>query len=954
MKKSTLYAFCLLLYVNVMLAQAPSIDSFVPTTACVGDTISISGSNFTTATEVSLGGLALSSFSVIDDNTITAVIDTGLSGDVVVVNGDGNGSLSGFVMNPNSDAGTASASVSSVCTGVNSVGLTLSGYVGTIQWESSTDNITFSAVSGETSATYTATDLTVTTYYRATVTSGVCSSSTSNVVTVTVSSLSNAGSIGASATSVCTGTNSSLLTLTGSAGAVQWQSSTDNTTYSDIVGETGLTYTALDLTQTTYYKVVVTNGACSSATSTEETITVSPTSDAGTASVPYTEVCYGVNSFTITLADSVGSIQWQTSTDNVTFSDVAGEVAATYTATDLLATTYFRAVVTSGSCSSATSNVITMTVGGESVGGTITQVSFKCTGEGQIELHDYLGEIQWQQSSDNLTFVDVDGEVGTTLSFTGLTETTYYRAVVTNSVCSSAYSTTYTAALRTTVLSGTEWSNGAPDADATVTISSDYTSPGDLLACTLVVDNSAIVMIPTGSNVVLEDKLTVEAGSQLILSSNSNLIQATDVANSGDVVVRRNSAAIKRLDYTLWSAPVVGQQLSAFSPGTLSTRFYTYNPSTDLYDTANTSLDFATGKGYLIRTPNNHPSTATVFAGQFTGVPNNGPLSVSVSNGNYNAIGNPYPSTLDADAFITENSISEALYFWRKTNNAVGSAYATYTLAGGVGTSGNGGAVPSGVIQVGQGFIVKATAGTVTFNNTMRVTNNANQFFKSAPERSRYWLNLTSAEGTLSQTMVAYMSAATNGYDAAIDGKYFNDSATALTSVFDNQEYAIQGRALPFADSDVVPLSFKAETSGTYTIALDHTDGLFANQEIYLKDNVTNTTYNLADGGYTFSATTGVYQNRFEIVYQSTLGVTQPGLTVNNLLVYTQNQQLVVNAGAVELDNVKVYDIQGRLLTAVSSIKNTEVKIALDATNEIILVKATSIDGATVTKKIIK
>ncbi len=955
MNKSTIYALCLLLYVNFMLAQAPNVDSFVPTTACVGDTISISGSNFTTATEVSLGGLVLSSFSIIDDNTISAVIDTGLSGDVVVVNGDGEGSLAGFVMNPNSDAGTASASESTVCTGTNSVLLTLSGYVGTIQWQSSTDNTTFTSLTGETSDTYTATDLTVTTYYRAVVTSGVCSSSTSNVVTVTVSSLSSAGSVGASDITLCTGTNSSLLTVTGSAGAIQWQSSTDNTTYSDLTGENGTTYTATNLTQTTYYRVVVTSGACSSATSSAETVTVSPTSDAGTASAPYTEVCYGVNTVTLTLADSVGSIQWQSSTDNVTFSDVVGEVADTYIATDLLATTYFRAVVTSGGCSSATSNVITITVGGESVGGTISQISFKCTGEGQIELHDYLGEIQWQVSTDNLTFVDIDGEVGTTLNFTGLTDLTYYRAVVTNSVCSSAYSTTYTAALRSTVLSGTEWSNGEPDADAFVTISSDYTSPGDLLACTLVVDSSAIVLIPSGSNLVLEDKLTVEAGSQLILSSNSNLVQATDVANSGDLTVRRNSAAIKRLDYTLWSSPVVGQQLMAFSPGTLSTRFYTYNPSTDLYVAANTALDFSTGKGYLIRTPNNHPATPSVYACHFTGVPNNGPLSVSVTNGGYNAIGNPYPSTIDADAFITDNSITEALYFWRKTNNASGTAYATYTLAGGAGTANDSGAVPNGTIQVGQGFIAKATASSVTFSNSMRLVDNNNQMFKLAPQRSRYWLNLSNTKGRLSQTMVAYMTNATNDYDAAIDGKYFNDSATALTTVFNNEEYAIQGRALPFVTADVVPLGFKAETAGTYTIALDHTDGLFGNQEIYLRDNVTNTIYDLAQGGYSFSTNTGVYNSRFEIVYQNgTLGVAQPNLTQNNLIVYTQNQQVVVNAGSIVLDHVALYDIQGRLLTEVKKINASEIKLPLDASNAIILVKATALDGTSVTKKIIK
>jgi hypothetical protein len=70
--------------------------------------------------------------------------------------------------------------------------------------------------------------------------------------------------------------------------------------------------------------------------------------------------------------------------------------------------------------------------------------------------------------------------------------------------------------------------------------------------------------------------------------------------------------------------------------------------------------------------------------------------------------------------------------------------------------------------------------------------------------------------------------------------------------------------------------------------------------------------------------------------------------------VYTQNQQVVVNAGSIVLDHVALYDIQGRLLTEVKKINASEIKLPLDASNAIILVKATALDGTSVTKKIIK
>ncbi|GBL34924.1 hypothetical protein EMGBS15_05190 [Filimonas sp.] len=82
----------------------------------------------------------------------------------------------------------------------NSTLLTLSAYTGSIQWQSSVDNVTFNDMISETSAAYTATNLTATTYYRAVVTSGVCPADTSSSVAITVSPISVAGSVSGATT----------------------------------------------------------------------------------------------------------------------------------------------------------------------------------------------------------------------------------------------------------------------------------------------------------------------------------------------------------------------------------------------------------------------------------------------------------------------------------------------------------------------------------------------------------------------------------------------------------------------------------------------------------------------------------------------------------------------------------------------------------------------------------
>ncbi|OQP59404.1 hypothetical protein A3860_37745 [Niastella vici] len=74
----------------------PTITGFLPATAGPGETVTITGYNFTNATAVSFGGVAATSFTVVNANTITAVVGAGASGDILVTGIYGTGSLSGF------------------------------------------------------------------------------------------------------------------------------------------------------------------------------------------------------------------------------------------------------------------------------------------------------------------------------------------------------------------------------------------------------------------------------------------------------------------------------------------------------------------------------------------------------------------------------------------------------------------------------------------------------------------------------------------------------------------------------------------------------------------------------------------------------------------------------------------------------------------------------------------
>lgn len=526
------------------------------------------------------------------------------------------------------------------------------------------------------------------------------------------------------------------------------------------------------------------------------------------------------------------------------------------------------------------------------------------------------------------------------------------------------------------VWNGTTWSNGYPVNNVAAVLNDDLVVTSDLECCSFTINNSAQVVVASEINLIVENELSIAETASLTIENNANLIQINNSTNSGVITQLRDTNPLMRLDYVMWSSPVTGSQtLKNFSPLTLTNRFYTYTTSTNNYTsvTSPISTGFQEGKGYLIRMPDNHPTTPTIWTGEFVGIPKNGDIDVELLYNNnefkYNAIGNPYPSTISAEAFLQLNNaeIEGTLYFWRKTNNAAGTAYASYTLGGSTTTSPTS-TIPNGTIQVGQGFIVAAknvANPTARFTNGLRVDNNSNQFFRSnfglpyatqsEMERHRIWLNLTNTSGFFSQMMVGYMSQATNEVDELIDGKYIGDSQTALSSLVNSGEYVIQGRALPFDVTDVVPLIFRTGTAGNFTVTLSDFDGLFqGDQLIFLKDNVTGSVHDLKLGGYNFYTQIGVFNARFEIIYQNaTLGIENPELA-NSLIVATGNQQIQLKSTTELIQKIQVYDVLGRTLFQHDSVQNQLFVIpGLLPSFQTLMIKVQLTNGLTISKKVV-
>ncbi len=521
-----------------------------------------------------------------------------------------------------------------------------------------------------------------------------------------------------------------------------------------------------------------------------------------------------------------------------------------------------------------------------------------------------------------------------------------------------------------TIWDGTSWSNGFPDSNRGALILGDYAEATDVTACSLEVSGNATVTVPSGFDFTILGKVTVAPTASLTVENDANLIQLDNVVNIGDIKVKRD-VTMRRLDYVFWSAPVTGQDLKLFSPNTVSppvgnSRFYTLDePSNSFSAIAEPSgVPFMAPKGYMLRAPNNFPTNGSpaTFSGVFTGVPNNGDISTTVTNSGaekgFNMLGNPYPSAINADLFLAQNP--GELYFWTHFNQnaASGANYASYTIFGA--TAAAGGIVPNGTIAIGQGFIFRtavAGSGTALFTNAMRTENNSAPFLRNAnAEKHRIWLNLSTATGVQNQILVGYMTGATNDIDVSVDAKQIEGGISNIASQIGDQKFNIQARALPFSIADEVPLFFNALTAGSYTISIDHLDGLFANeQDVFLKDALTNAVHNLKTSAYEFTSAQGTFANRFSIVYQNTtLGIDIPAQNPESVVLFEENGIIHVHSGNATMTSINVFDARGRLVYATNSINTSTVSLSdLHAEKGMLLVQITLNDGQLVTKKVI-
>jgi hypothetical protein len=250
------------------------------------------------------------------------------------------------------------------------------------------------------------------------------------------------------------------------------------------------------------------------------------------------------------------------------------------------------------------------------------------------------------------------------------------------------------------------------------------------------------------------------------------------------------------------------------------------------------------------------------------------------------------------------------------------------------------------------------------------ITGDNSQFFKTrnpkgktaqSIEKNRLWLNLTNTEGAFKQTLVGYITDATNGYDDRFDGESFDGNEYVdFYSVNEDKNLVIQGRALPFTENDEVPLGFRTTINGSFAISIDKVDGLLTDQPVFIEDKLTNTTFDLKTGNYIFNTVAGTFNDRFILKYTSskTLSVDATDKNDGILAFYSNNYKTLIiknNLADTTVNSVTLFNIQGQKIENwdVSNKEQNNVQIPIkNISSGVYLVKVKTTKGES-SKKII-
>ncbi len=439
------------------------------------------------------------------------------------------------------------------------------------------------------------------------------------------------------------------------------------------------------------------------------------------------------------------------------------------------------------------------------------------------------------------------------------------------------------------------------------------------------IESGATLTVAASSALTVNGDLN-NAGS-LLLEANrevnersGSLITYGTVTNTGTMTLYRNvkESGIAANDFTWHSIgiPVESTPAVDFFTGDY---MYGYVESTNGWGSTPTTVE--RGTGYILKTVNGDRTY------EFTGTFNSGDYSYDVVNSGpdsehgYNFVSNPYPSQINLDNLTLTNITM--FYVWDPETNT----YLSYQIGTG-GELGN-------ILESCQGFFVKVSnnsaTGNVTFTNDARISTISGSSLKSTSVSSmpRITIKVTKDEYE-DVLMVNETDIANEGYKLFS----FNPDAPQIYAIDDTKDYCIYNKSL-ITEDDIIPIGFKTNTSGTYTVIVEEQsfDGYVA-----LVDLNTPQVIPISEGT-SFNIVHNVSNNeqRFNLVFKPT-GTTAVNNTEEcNVKIYSIDNNVMIKS--TDIFDYTIYTLDGKTVKIGEGKQGTE---NVSVNNGLYLVKVTS------------
>lgn len=386
----------------------------------------------------------------------------------------------------------------------------------------------------------------------------------------------------------------------------------------------------------------------------------------------------------------------------------------------------------------------------------------------------------------------------------------------------------------------------------------------------------------------------------------------------------------------------------------------------------------------------NNPGNSQRY--DFRGRPNSGLFPLQIKKDEIRLVGNPYPSALDLNAFLIDNTnLTGIAYFWDSkevashylqdyeggygayspaagNNGYVPAVFYSYDQAGNPlqETGATGGNYARRFSPIGQGFIVEGLHnGAFFFRNEYRV------FQKEDPQLSQFKSAKNSGKAGHSvsvirfnvkfpaytrQLLLALREDATPGYDRAMDARNLTPLATDAGWLIEYEPYLIDVR--PNEETAEIPLVLNLAEATTVSVEISEKENY--NGHIFLLDKEKDVYHDLQAGAAVLFPEQGNYEDRFFITYtirsleKEELPALGPKLV--NIFQNNREKRMEINiAPEFDTERIRLFDIAGKRIAELKGEKNTiHYEFKTDNLSKgVYIVKIKSMDDTVISKKVI-